>query len=78
MDRNKLKFAIFYIFICASLYLITLMADFKKNSKDLQPIYKENLPPAENVLLAAGYRSGSSFLAELFNQNDEVFYVKIT
>ena len=35
----------------------------------------EELPPAENVLLATGYRTGSSFFAELFNQNDEVFYV---
>ena len=34
-----------------------------------------DLPPAENVLLATGYRTGSSFLGELFNQNDDVFYV---
>ena len=43
--------------------------------QDERTVYQEDLPPAENVLLATGYRTGSSFLAELFNQNDDVFYV---
>ena len=40
-----------------------------------EKIHIENLPPAENVLLVTGYRTGSSFLGELFNQNDDVFYL---
>ena len=45
--------------------------------KEQEKQIKKSLP-AENVLLATGYRTGSSFFAELFNQNDDIFYVSQT
>ena len=75
MDPDKLKFALFYVFFCASLYLIFLKENFTDYFANKLAFYEEDFPPAENVLLATGYRTGSSFFAELFNQNDDVFYV---
>ena len=77
MGPNQVKFAVFYIFICSSLYLITRTLYSTNYVTEELTFYTEDLPPAENVLLATGYRTGSSFFAELFNQNDDVFYVKI-
>ena len=51
-------------------------------SSDIFPVWRngssDDLPPAENVLLATGYRTGGSFFGELFNQNDDVFYVSLS
>ena len=75
MDPDKFKYALFYVFFCASLYLIFLTENSTDFFAEKLDFYEEDLPPAENVLLATGYRTGSSFFAEIFNQNDEVFYV---
>ena len=75
-----------YVFIfasaAASLFMVTLKASDNDKSTEIvefvverEQIQFEDLPPAENVLLATGYRTGSSFLGELFNQNEDVFYV---
>ena len=77
MEPRLVNFAGFFIFICTSLYLISGTLQSTNNIIKEIADYTEDLPPAENVLLATGYRSGSSFFAELFNQNDDVLYVKI-
>ena len=75
-----------YVFIfasaAASLFMVTLKASDNDRSTAIdelvverEQIQFEDLPPAENLLLATGYRTGSSFLGELFNQNEDVFYV---
>lgn len=76
------KYVIIFAFAVPSLFMIALKAS--ENAKyaaiDEFVVKREqsqfdDLPPAENVLLATGYRTGSSFLGELFNQNEDVFYV---
>ena len=59
------------------MYLITVTVEKAETYTEELKVYYEDLPPAENVLLATGYRTGSSFFAELFNQNDDVLYVRI-
>jgi hypothetical protein len=75
MEPTQLKIVVFSVIACASFYLINLTLTSKRSYTEEITVYQEDLPPAENVLLATGYRTGSSFFAELFNQNDDVFYV---
>ena len=75
MEPTQIKIVVFCVIACASFYLINLTLNFKRSYTEEITVYQEDLPPAENVLLATGYRTGSSFFAELFNQNDDVFYV---
>jgi hypothetical protein len=70
---NRSIFVVFFILIIASYYAITKTQDNLTSENLHEPI--EDLPPAENVLLWTGYRTGSSFFGQLFNQNDDVFYV---
>ena len=71
---NRINLAVFLISIFASLYAITKTEDNLTRENLQEEI--EDLPPAKNVLLWTGYRTGSSFFGELFNQNDDVFYVR--
>ena len=77
MESKKVLFCLFCLFISGSFYLITVTVEKAAIYTEEQTDYYEDLPPAENVLLATGYRTGSSFFAELFNQNDDVLYVRI-
>ena len=76
MESKQVLFCLFCLFICGSLYLITVTVETTEIYTEEVTDYYEDLPPAENVLLATGYRTGSSFFAELFNQNDDVLYVR--
>ena len=72
------KYVLIFAFSFASLFMILLNVSENEDLRikiEIEEIQTENLPPAANVLLAAGYRTGSSFLGELFNQNDDVFYL---
>ena len=89
-ETNHVRLILYIFGILGCLYLITDIID--KLSSDHRDFYskskksevktenytkeKSKLPAAENVLLATGYRTGSSFLAEIFNQNEDVFYVR--
>lgn len=78
--RSKLELlkncCILLLFVWAAFFSeITFYKVHEFYEQNYEVIKIEELPPAENVLLATGYRTGSSFFAELFNQNDEVFYV---
>ena len=75
MEPTQIKIGVFCVILCASFFLINSTLNSKRSFTEEQMFYQEDLPPAENVLLATGYRTGSSFFAELFNQNDDVFYV---
>ena len=75
MEPTQIKIVVFCVMSCASFYLINLTPNSKRSFTEELTVYQEDLPPAENLLLATGYRTGSSFISELFNQNDDVFYV---
>jgi hypothetical protein len=75
MEPTQIKIVVFCVMACASFYLINLTPNSKRSFTEELTVYQEDLPPAENLLLATGYRTGSSFISELFNQNDDVFYV---
>ena len=76
------KYVLFFASAIASLFMVALKTseDFKSANEfvvEREQNQVEDLPPAENLLLATGYRTGSSFLGELFNQNEDVFYVRV-
>ena len=77
MSRKEIIFVVFCILISASLYAIDRITDSINNlNEEIREDLAEDLPPAEGVLLLTGYRTGSSFFGELFDQNDDVFYVR--
>ena len=70
--KNCCLFISFIMFVFWDIVFYKVHEVYEENYVEIKI---EELPQAENVLLATGYRTGSTFFAELFNQNDEVFYV---
>ena len=80
MDREKLGKKIIFLLLCFLIILYVFGDNFPKidgSYRNLGRSVEEPEDKRKNVYISASFRSGSSFLGSIFDQNSDFLYARL-